>query len=260
MSNRDTWVGDATARLIAAPSVRCGHVSKVWCTTTAPASNPQGRLLQPLSCCICPIDAPSLLETRCRAAMEVEGKGLCKRLSAATQRDTGTMPDRWLRTPSREASSRLQQASGSVLAMPTPSPRTAPNHVDKRRGTGADQVGKLSTRWDSSTGVGDAAAFARARGRRLYNKRRRIAQGLRCRRLLELMREHWRGFDADWGFWRYCARQLGVTEGTISKDLARLRAELSQRRCPCCLRPGDPYSVPVNVGTHVDKPDGDPDD
>lgn len=62
----------------------------------------------------------------------------------------------------------------------------------------------------------------RAGGRRRYNAQRQLAALERRRRLARLLRRiGWRGWVA-WGVQGRIARRFGVSQSTISRDMARL--------------------------------------
>jgi hypothetical protein len=76
----------------------------------------------------------------------------------------------------------------------------------------------------------DAAAWARAGGRRHYNSLRQLHAELRRAQVARLLLDgglH-RGTQAQ------IARQLGVSEATISRDIVAIFAAGRPRRCPCC--------------------------
>ncbi len=74
-------------------------------------------------------------------------------------------------------------------------------------------------RWRAATDT--ATAARRAGGRRGHNARRRFAQMERRARVAALIRE--RGFG--WGEQARIAAELGVSQATISRDVAALRSQ-----------------------------------
>jgi AraC-like DNA-binding protein len=82
--------------------------------------------------------------------------------------------------------------------------------------------------WSQSTS--DAAAWARAGGRRRHNATRRAHAELRRAEVARLLGTlGWRH-----GTQAVIARHLGVSEATISRDFTALFRSSPPRRCPLC--------------------------
>jgi hypothetical protein len=86
--------------------------------------------------------------------------------------------------------------------------------------------------------VTDIEAFRRAGGRRAYNALRRIDVEIRRMKVLKLLRRY--GFRH--GIQARIAHELGVSEATISRDIAALRPR--HVACPTCESCVDPERLP----------------
>ncbi len=80
--------------------------------------------------------------------------------------------------------------------------------------------------WRAMTAWGEVCR--RASGRRAYNALRRDRAMLRRRKVVLLLRHYGRGH----GVQARIARELGVSEATISRDIATVWALV--QACPCC--------------------------
>ncbi len=82
------------------------------------------------------------------------------------------------------------------------------------------QAWRALTTWDE--------VCRRSSGRRAYNALRRDRAMLRRQKVVQLLRRYGRGH----GVQARMARELGVSEATISRDIAALWA--LGHGCPCC--------------------------
>ena len=89
------------------------------------------------------------------------------------------------------------------------------------------------------------AVCKRAGGRRHYNAVRQLQAAFRRQQVASL----WRRMDGEWGSQARIARLLGVSESTISRDLAALRRQADEaHRCPFCGRRFSEFPPPVQFG------------
>lgn len=100
--------------------------------------------------------------------------------------------------------------------------------------------------------VTDIEAFRRAGGRRAYNALRRIDVEIRRIDVMRLLRSY--GFRH--GVQARIARELAVSEATISRDIAALRP--SHVACPTCESCVDPERLPVWMRKAPKFPRGNP--
>jgi hypothetical protein len=88
---------------------------------------------------------------------------------------------------------------------------------------------------DWAVPIGDAAAYARAGGRRRYHFTRRARAEVRRGQVAELLDR----LGYRYGAQALIARRLGVSQATVSRDvraLGRAAAAAAARRCPACGR------------------------
>jgi len=83
---------------------------------------------------------------------------------------------------------------------------------------------------DWSTPVSSTEAYRRAGGRRHYNAIRQFQAEWRRSQVAKLLLEQ----GDKYGVQADLARKLGVSEATVSRDIAALKANSAP--CPCCGR------------------------